>query len=323
MRVDCGKVSEMVFSRIVVIVRAACALSALIVIPGLNAGVITFEDLSLAPNSAMYGPMPGAVSTPGPYGGNLQTGTFSSGGAQFTNQYYDLFDSWSGFAYSNMADTVTADYSNQFSSFAGGDRTSGTGIFGVAYGYVENLAAPTLELLRQLPSLTVPTGMVVTGAYLTNTTYAALTMQNGDAFAKKFGGVSGDDPDYLRVRAYGVDAFGDILPDVPEFYLSDFRFADNAQDYILNTWELFDLSSLTGAVSIHFNLETTDVGMFGSNTPMFFAIDDLQLAPLAVPEPSSALLALAAAGGLWRLRRRKQDGAAPDVETSPVPLNQC
>jgi hypothetical protein len=47
-------------------------------------------------------------------------------------------------------------------------------------------------------SFTSPTPVTVTGAYFTNTTYAALSMLSGDSFAKKFGGASGDDPDWFK-----------------------------------------------------------------------------------------------------------------------------
>jgi hypothetical protein len=33
------------------------------------------------------------------------------------------------------------------------------------------------------------------------------------------------------------------MNDSIEFYLADFRFANNSQDYILKTWEYLDLTS--------------------------------------------------------------------------------
>ena len=40
---------------------------------------------------------------------------------------------------------------------------------------------------------------------LTNATYAALSMQNGDSFAKKFGGTTGNDADLFGVTLRGFD----------------------------------------------------------------------------------------------------------------------
>jgi MYXO-CTERM domain-containing protein len=289
--------------------RAGAALAVLLTGASLSAEVINFENLTLPPGSHFVGPVPGGAVDTDPFGGTRTTGEFTSGSLNFFNQFvdYGAFTSWNAFGYSNETDTTTPGFGNQYSTFAGADHTAtGAGVFGIAFGYVDNLVTPTLTALQGLPSFTVPAGMMATGAYLTNITYAALSMQNGDAFAEKFGGASGTDPDYLRVKAYGVDAGGNVLGNSPEFYLSDFRFSNSADDYILSSWEWFDLSSLAGAAKVYFNMETSDVGPFGSNTPTYFAIDDISLE--AVPEPSSALLAVAAAGMLWRARRRKNSG---------------
>jgi hypothetical protein len=50
-----------------------------------------------------------------------------------------------------------------------------------------------------------------------------------------------------------------------------------------------DLTSLGGAKSLSFDYASSDVGQFGINTPLYFAMDNLTLS--VVPEPSSALLA--------------------------------
>ena len=82
-----------------------------------------------------------------------------------------------------------------------------------------------------------------------------------------------------------------------EFYLADYRFADNGEDYIVDTWEYIDLSSLGAVKSLEFGLSSSDVGDFGMNTPAYFALDTV------VPEPSS--MALMVFGSLLISRRRK------------------
>jgi hypothetical protein len=61
--------------------------------------------------------------------------------------------------------------------------------------------------------------------------------------------------------------------------LADFRFADNAKDYILDSWSIVDLSMPQNEVgprdSFVFELMSSDNGQFGMNTPGFFAIDEL------------------------------------------------
>jgi hypothetical protein len=74
--------------------------------------------------------------------------------------------------------------------------------------------------------------------------------------------------------------------DSVEFYLADYRFADNTQDYILKTWQWVDLTSFGNVDSLEFNLSSSDVGSFGMNTPGYFFIDDFTTAdvPLSVQD---------------------------------------
>jgi hypothetical protein len=62
---------------------------------------------------------------------------------------------------------------------------------------------------------------------------------------------------------------------VVEFYLADYRFADNRDDYILDTWQYVDLTSLGMIKSLEFTLSSSDIGEWGMNTPAYFAIDTL------------------------------------------------
>ena len=89
------------------------------------------------------------------------------------------------------------------------------------------------------------------GVYLTNTTYAYFSMLNGDAFAKQFGGASGDDPDWFLLSILAFDAGGAETGSL-DFYLADFRSADNDLDYILDAWTYLDLSALGPVKSLRF-----------------------------------------------------------------------
>ncbi|MFP5471550.1 MAG: DUF4465 domain-containing protein, partial [Bacteroidia bacterium] len=60
-----------------------------------------------------------------------------------------------------------------------------------------------------------------------------------------------------------------------EFYLADYRFSDNSQDYIVDDWTLVDLSSLGNVSKLKFMLNSSDVGAWGMNTPAFFVLDEL------------------------------------------------
>jgi hypothetical protein len=62
-----------------------------------------------------------------------------------------------------------------------------------------------------------------------------------------------------------------------DFYLADYRFADSNDDYIVDSWRQVDLSSLGHATRVTFALSSSDVGMFGMNTPAYFAVDQIVL----------------------------------------------
>ena len=195
--------------------------------------------------------------------------SFSSGDIELPNFYDPAFASWSGWAISATTDVTTPGYLNQYSAIAGGGA-NGSATYAVAYVYgseVMNLSDDAA-------------GSVVQGIYLTNSTYAYLSMLEGDAFAKKFGGESGNDPDFFKIiiRKY---LNGQQGADSVEFYLADFRFADNNQDYIVNEWTYVDLTSLGNADYLEFSLASSDVGVFGINTPTYFCMDDVTTTDLS------------------------------------------
>jgi hypothetical protein len=149
------------------------------------------------------------------------------------------------------------------------------------------------------PAVSFASAVTVNGFYVNNTTYAALDMLNGSGFSKKFGGVSGNDEDWFKLTVQGFDAGSSNLGSV-DFYLADYRFADNGQDYILNDWTFVDLNGLGDNVSsLQFSLSSSDNGGWGMNTPSYFAIDDMQ----AIPEPASVMLIMLGGLGITGYRR--------------------
>ncbi|HDM77155.1 MAG TPA: DUF4465 domain-containing protein, partial [Deltaproteobacteria bacterium] len=173
-----------------------------------------------------------------------------------------------------------------------------------AIGYVGFSGPPTVSFLYEdLYSLDVP--REITGAYFTNTTYAYLSMRDGDAFAKKFGGDSGSDPDWFKLTITGIGESGSKTGEV-DFYLADYRFDDNSKDYIVDKWTWVDLSSLGEVVALQFALSSSDSGEWGMNTPAYFAMDDLNGAP-PVPIPGAVWLFGSGIVGLFCLRRRNAE----------------
>ena len=259
---------------------------------GVAADTADFDDLTLAPESFWNGPDPTGTDVPGDFGTTVRVGSFSSGNLEFVNRFNLDWGSWDGFAYSNTTDTTTAGFGNQHSAYTGSGQGSGDDNYGVAYGHVEGLNPSDAGQLQLLPYIELPAGASIGSAYITNTTYAAISMRDGDAFAKQFGGTSGNDEDWFMLSAYGTDASGTPLLGSVDFYLADYRFVDNGQDYIVDAWTLVDLSPLAAAKRVYFNSTSSDVGEFGMNTPAYFAIDSIEFA--AVPEPPTVVLLLTA-----------------------------
>lgn len=208
--------------------------------------VAGFENFNLPPNSFLN---------------NADTAdAFSSGGILLPNNYNPAFASWDGWAISNTTDTVTPGFFNESSAIAGGGA-EGSATYAVSYVF----GSSNMRLKNR---------GTVNGLYITNTTYAYLSIKDGDAFAKKFGGITGNDPDFFLLK---VKKFfnGLLAADSVAFYLADYRFANNAQDYIVDDWTWLDLSPLGAADSLQFTLSSSDIGAFGMNTPAYFAVDQV------------------------------------------------
>ncbi|MCQ8130064.1 DUF4465 domain-containing protein [Methylomonas rivi] len=267
---------------------SALTLLGLTLVNPVRAAVVSdFENLALAPNSYWAGTTDPSVPlyTPNP-------GGFNSGLATFSNQMtdWDGFTSWSGWAYSNMTDSVTPGYENQYSVYTG--QAQGGNNFGLAYVTGDSARIDFSGTVR------------ADGFYLTNTTYAVLSMLSGDSFAKKFGGTSGNDADWLKLTVTGLN--GGAASSSIDFYLADYRFGDNSLDYIVDTWEWLDLSPLGEIDAMQFAMSSSDSGLFGMNTPGYFAMDNLTVTAVPLPAAvwfmASGLLALR---GFGRGRARK------------------
>lgn len=227
----------------------------------INAQTVSdFENLTLNTNSYWDG-----SDMSGNHNNKQFTSTFISGDANYVNvfdtTYGAAYGYWlGGFAYSNMTDSVTSGSANRFSSRAGSGANSSS-------NYIVSQNNSTIVLTGAAANNNV------NGLYVANSTYAANSMRDGDSFAKQFGGVSGNDPDWFLLTIKGYNS-GNLTNDSVNFYLADYRFTNNSQDYIVKDWQWVDLSSLGNIDSVYFMLTSSDTGSFGMNTPGIFCIDN-------------------------------------------------
>jgi hypothetical protein len=208
------------------------------------------------------------------WNGSDSSGGFASGSAWFSNNYDTTYQSWDGFAYSNIKNTTAKGWTSQYNAITGGGQ-GGSATYAV--GYIGFITPPTMVLNE--PS-------VVNGLYVTNNNYAYYSMLYGGPFgAKQFG-----DGDWFLLTMTGKDAAGAVTGTV-NFYLAD------GTD-IVNDWRYVNLASLGVVKSVEFGLSSTDNDpVWGMNTPGYFVIDTV------VPEPATFVLLTFA--GMIGLRRRK------------------
>ena len=259
------------------------------------ANTSSFEDLDLPVESywngsdGSGGPVPGAVQ-----------GGFVSGGAHFNNNYNADWGSWDGFCYSNLTDTAEG-LAAQYNAITGSGQ-GGSVNYAVAYiGWI------------MPPTITLETPGIVEGLYVTNNSYTYYSMLNGDAFAKKFGGEAGSDPDWLMLTITGRDADGAATGTV-DFYLADYRSEDDDEDYIVDTWQYVDLTLLGEVVSLEFALSSSDVGDWGMNTPAYFAIDTVMYASLTGPYTEVGISGYIDPGNDWQ----GADAQDPNAVLNPI-----
>jgi hypothetical protein len=235
---------------LLVLAAAVCGVTAA------SAQTITFESLTLPKADTFYV----NYSNPGNDVG------FTTGTVHFQCFYDTAFGGlWSsGFAYSNMTDSTTSGYTNMYSAKTakGYNGSANYAVYWAGYGDGGKIIIPGVAAVKK-----------ATGFYITNGTYAYNSMRDGDFVGKKFGGASGNDPDWFKLQVRGYFN-GQLKPDSVDFYLADFRSANNANDYIVGDWRWVDLSPLGNVDSLSFSLTSSDVGTFGMNTPAYFCMDN-------------------------------------------------
>jgi putative lipoic acid-binding regulatory protein len=206
----------------------------------------TFEDVPLGS---------GGIWQP-PVGEN----EMSSGGWLFTN--FNEYGYWGGFTASNRTDVNQTGLNAQYTAVPGVGY-DGSSQYAVAYTYGMETEVYAADGQPH----------TVTGCYITNNLWAYQDIFEGSMGQTPFGGLTGDDPDWFKLTATGKNASGQTIGEL-DFYLADYRFANNEEDYVVETWEWFDLSPLGSVASISFSLSSTKSNYGGMITPAYFCMEN-------------------------------------------------
>ena len=217
-----------------------------------TAAVATFDDLYLAPETRWWGDEESGA----------MTSVFYSGSYSFTNTLVKDMATWGGFGYSNKTSTAfNSLLTDQFNS-AVGHGVNKSENYAVAY---------TQGSQTKVTVTNNSEGEVISGFYITNNAWVK------DVSVKGTGMASTDDPigkkpfgtgDWYKITAKGDN--GNAL----DFYLADYRDANTANHYTLDTWQWFDLRSLGKVKYVTFKADGTRKNEYGSTIPFYFCMDD-------------------------------------------------
>lgn len=216
----------------------------------------TFENLFLEQDGFWWGPDTKGHAGQNTWGLDEMQGSFVSGSYSFENRCMAEYDTWGGFAYSRRTSTdFSVLMTDQFNSCVGSGY-QGSENYAVAYdnGTIQVLNSP-IE------------GDSLRGCYVTNSAYALTAIREGYAMAHRFG-----EGDYLKVTFTGHKADG--TQSTLDYYLADYRAANEADRYALDTWQWVDLRPLGRVTSVTYTLSGSDSGAYGLNTPAYFCLDN-------------------------------------------------
>ncbi|MDD3469390.1 MAG: DUF4465 domain-containing protein [Thermoguttaceae bacterium] len=230
---------------------------------------------------------------------NAASGGFTLQGVSFNNDYANTgWFSWGGWAYSRIQDTTTAGYTNQYA------------VYDTEHAYDTYLVGYSDDYNGWQPTISLDAGLEFESVRLCNTTYAALSMLNGDGFTQPF-----DETDWFTLVITGVDSHGAALSQ--KISLAQWEASQNALDLnpanadSLTGWFDVNLRELGfGGSSIALSFESTDMAVWGMNTPAYVALGEVVVSretpdTPTVPEPSTwcALLGFASVGMMAARRR--------------------
>ena len=178
---------------------------------------------------------------------------------EFEYFYNEEYAYWGGFAQSRVKDADDANglFANQYAVY---NEAAASGESFLVY-YYDSYNEPCDIVVKQ-QGVSLYDVML----NLTTYTYASITDEAINDFARAF-----TDSDYLKVvftAMKGSEVTGSV-----ECYVVDYRDGKRA---MTTEWTQFSLANLgEGYDRVRVTIETTDVGEWGANTPLYIAMDNL------------------------------------------------
>lgn len=255
---------------------------------------------------------------------NAYNGTPPSGTGEYFNGYgfgatsagfrskiveFETAEFGPGWSYSNVNNTSTPGFTNQFAAFPGGGSGAAGTAVGTNYGLVFTGSGTLLDGTPTNGSrLTFDHLVELQSVDVSNTTYVAQYALNGlDGFGSPDfnAGAQFGDGDFFRLRITGFDNDGNQTGLI-DFDLANYGGAGTADDHFLADWATIDLSGFGQTRSLVFSTTSSQISDFGaggvfSDVPSYAAIDNLTF---AVPEPGCSLILFGGAL-LVGLRRKR------------------
>ena len=199
-------------------------------------------------------------------------GGFTDGGYHFANTYNAEWGSWTGFSISNKQETDFIDYlTSQYNSCVG-HGAEGSSQYAVYYysnyGRTDDTEGEAIKASNG-------EAFEALGCYITNSAWNVSAYTVGDGMTE--GGFH--EGDWCKLTVYGVK--DNAVQGSVDFYLADYRSANEADHYYVKDWTWLDLSQLGTVDQLNFAVTASRANEWGTTTPTYFCMDNFNDAKAA------------------------------------------
>ncbi|TLX71534.1 DUF4465 domain-containing protein [Labilibacter sediminis] len=176
-------------------------------------------------------------------------------------------ESWTGFTYSNMTGSNSEEEYEKYSAYKQ-SASFDSEIFGVMMQD---------DIQTSLIIETIDGEDHVFKSFAVNNSYYVYdAIKSGNHGSKIFGGEDGTDLDSLVLNIKGYTKNG-LQSGTIQFYLANYTFGNNRDNYIITDWSTIDLQDLGAINRIELEISSSDVVDGKMMTPGFVCIDEFKI----------------------------------------------